>query len=81
MGGAISYAASPSSMIQAAICGNKPDAKGGGADYLHLPCPVKYEEITREAFSKCLHPGDSKKMPVFIVKRLICCMRRLAHTF
>lgn len=50
MGGAISYA-SPSSFVQAAICGGKGEPKAD-ADYLNLTCPVKYEEITREAHSK-----------------------------
>lgn len=46
MGAAISYC-SPQQVLTAAICED-----GKGPDYNHLPCPVKYEEITREAYSK-----------------------------
>lgn len=46
MGAAISYC-SPQQVLSTAICDD-----GKGPDYNHLPCPVKYEEITHEAYSK-----------------------------
>ncbi|KAG0600381.1 hypothetical protein M758_11G029100 [Ceratodon purpureus] len=45
MGAAISYC-SPQQVLTTAVCGDD----GSGPDYMHLPCPVKYEEITREAY-------------------------------
>lgn len=46
MGAAISYC-SPQQALSAAICVDEKSP-----DYNHLPCPVKYEDITREAYSK-----------------------------
>ncbi|KAG0609426.1 hypothetical protein M758_8G183400 [Ceratodon purpureus] len=45
MGAAISYC-SPQEVLNTAICGDD----GNGPDYMHLPCPAKYNEITREAY-------------------------------
>jgi mitochondrial import receptor subunit TOM40 len=44
MGAAISYC-SPQQALSAAICVDEKSL-----DYNHLPCPVKYEDITREAY-------------------------------
>ena len=42
-------------------------------DYLNLPCPVPYEEIQREAFSKS--PASAVPTPLFHPTRLICRLR------
>lgn len=62
MGAAISYC-SPQQVLTTAVCGDD----GSGPDYMHLPCPVKYEEIAREAYSKssCLPP--MLKWPLYTV--------------
>jgi hypothetical protein len=49
MGGAVSYASSSSSSS------SHDDKRGAETeDWINLPCPTKYEDITREAISKLL---------------------------
>jgi hypothetical protein len=48
MGGAVSYASSSSSSSHDDKRGTETE------DWINLPCPTKYEDITREAISKLL---------------------------
>ncbi len=51
MGGAVSYASSSSSSSSS----SHDDKRGTETeDWINLPCPTKYEDITREAISKSL---------------------------
>lgn len=52
MGGVISYAAGSAQSSYLLGGGNKEDDKKESVDWLNLPCPVKYEEIQREALGE-----------------------------
>jgi hypothetical protein len=63
MGGVISYAAGSAQSSYLLGGENKKDAeddKKEAVDWLNLPCPVKYEEIQREALGEFIDAACSR---------------------